>query len=1232
MQRLLSLVLTLWCFFTGSVWSAVYWDNESGDNDFNKAVNWQFDVLPDDSTDPAIELSGVDQAILSYPFPNASVDDFFIGLESGSTGEMTIKDPDDFGALLSIKFLHVGYRGTGILHMDGGSVSTDTNDITLGTYAGGAGTLYMNGGTLTARRHFEVGDAGTGYLQMNGGTINVIQYDFTVGQAPGGVGTVDMYGGIINVNRDLKVGINGTGTLNLYGGTVNAAALAAIPADSLINIAGGTLILKGNAAAAIEGLADANRIVAYGGAGVLRVDYNITNSGKTTVTAFPSSISDPDPADGETAVAVDVDLSWTAAGWEESFDVYFGTSYASVLSADHDDSEFQGNYDLPGFDLPILSYETAYFWRIDGIDPHRTGTGKVFSYITQGYVPACVFWDNDSGDQQWQTAGNWSNDTGAEVNTAVDISGATNEPVIIAGTVADEPEKLWIGAGPGSTGSLLIDGGDLDCSQAIYIGFNGDGTVKINSGSISTSTGDIEIGSVVGSKGLLEMGGGNINCGGNLCVGKRGTGTFKAAGGITNITGAVYAGHETEGDGLVELTGGTIHVAGADGICCGYEGNGLIQMSGGVVNTPKLSIPYDDNGIGYMLLEGGIVNTNELVMGKQGRINIAGGTLIIDGDAVLTVQKFINGDLIRAYNASGTVHVEYDTAEYPGKTVVCAYPDPVEWVISFEDTFNGDKLDDNKWQNPNWNGGKFRFADNVEVAGGNLILKTILRDIDNDGTPEYTAGTVSSKYFQRFGFWEASFKICDAPGINNSFWLNTSQLGPDPYNNPQPIAEHTDRIEIDIQESHWPNKLNMNLHDWRPKHVGLGSKSKTVADNIAEDFHKYGFLWEEDDDCFWYYDDALIHTNSLAAANSQSMVETLFSTLVMGGWAGNPNDDTDGTHMDVDWLRVFKRAPNANKPKPSYKAVGVSIDADLRWTAGHDFPAEVNGHDVYLGTDFSAVQNATRFSPEYQGVVSGTTFDPGTLDVNTTYYWRIDEVKGNHTGVADFNGDRRVDIDDVALLAQDWLVSGGTDLGDFCEVASHWLDSDQICKGYVWSFTTEASPSIPILIDPNTLTATAYNNYLDRDAVYAVNGAGMTGHAHASDTPIYKMWMGANGDLPKWFKVNLGDSYVMDHMTIYNFNWAGYTNRGCKNVQVFYSNSVADPGDPMDNPGNWTAVDSAFDLTQAPGADDYGTTNPVAPDEVDLNGSIARWIAIKINSHYGGGYCGLSEVLFYKRQ
>jgi hypothetical protein len=103
-------------------------------------------------------------------------------------------------------------------------------------------------------------------------------------------------------------------------------------------------------------------------------------------------------------------------------------------------------------------------------------------------------------------------------------------------------------------------------------------------------------------------------------------------------------------------------------------------------------------------------------------------------------------------------------------------------------------------------------------------------------------------------------------------------------------------------------------------------------------------------------------------------------------------------------------------------------------------------------------------------------------------------------------------------------------------------------------------------------------------------------------------------------------------MKIYNFNWNGYTSRGCRNVQLFYSNLSSDPGNPVNSPGNWTSLGSAFDLTEAPGASDYGTTNPVPPDETALHGITARWLLLKINSDWGGSYGGLSEVRVYRHE
>ena len=80
----------------------------------------------------------------------------------------------------------------------------------------------------------------------------------------------------------------------------------------------------------------------------------------------------------------------------------------------------------------------------------------------------------------------------------------------------------------------------------------------------------------------------------------------------------------------------------------------------------------------------------------------------------------------------------------------------------------------------------------------------------------------------------------------------------------------------------------------------------------------------------------------------------------------------------------------ANQATPSSGAVDVSPTATLSWNAG-DAAAS---HEIYFGTVADAMKNADTNSPEYKGSrqLGYESYDPGKLDWNTTYYWRIDEV------------------------------------------------------------------------------------------------------------------------------------------------------------------------------------------------------------------------------------------------
>ena len=73
---------------------------------------------------------------------------------------------------------------------------------------------------------------------------------------------------------------------------------------------------------------------------------------------------------------------------------------------------------------------------------------------------------------------------------------------------------------------------------------------------------------------------------------------------------------------------------------------------------------------------------------------------------------------------------------------------------------------------------------------------------------------------------------------------------------------------------------------------------------------------------------------------------------------------------------------------PADKAVNVNQEPRLQWEAS----AVGAEHDVYLGEDAAAVEQATTATAGiYKGRQPETSY-AASLDAGTTYYWRIDEV------------------------------------------------------------------------------------------------------------------------------------------------------------------------------------------------------------------------------------------------
>jgi len=98
-------------------------------------------------------------------------------------------------------------------------------------------------------------------------------------------------------------------------------------------------------------------------------------------------------------------------------------------------------------------------------------------------------------------------------------------------------------------------------------------------------------------------------------------------------------------------------------------------------------------------------------------------------------------------------------------------------------------------------------------------------------------------------------------------------------------------------------------------------------------------------------------------------------------------------------------APEATEPSPADDATDVPRDVTLSWKPGE----YADKHDVYFGTSFSDVNDASKINP--LGVLAiqnqdANTYDPvGLLEFGKTYYWRIDEVNAPPTSHIVFKGD-----------------------------------------------------------------------------------------------------------------------------------------------------------------------------------------------------------------------------------
>ena len=219
-------------------------------------------------------------------------------------------------------------------------------------------------------------------------------------------------------------------------------------------------------------------------------------------------------------------------------------------------------------------------------------------------------------------------------------------------------------------------------------------------------------------------------------------------------------------------------------------------------------------------------------------------------------------------------------------------------------------------------------------------------------------------------------------------------------------------------------------------------------------------------------------------------------------WRVDECNDTN-TYKGQVWSFTVAYNPKASAPSPANGVTGVDPNVNLAWTAGDTAIA----HDVYFGTSFADVNSATDpNTPPGRGRQAACSYEPNTLVLGQSYYWRIDEYDGDSVHKGDiwsfevisnfaceprpFDGKRYVapdvvlswspgygavshdvyfgtnssDVNDaivpLATVGTNSYTPEGLELGQ----TYYWrIDEDNnstTYKGTVWSFTTEPVGSV----------------------------------------------------------------------------------------------------------------------------------------------------------------------------
>ena len=234
------------------------------------------------------------------------------------------------------------------------------------------------------------------------------------------------------------------------------------------------------------------------------------------------------------------------------------------------------------------------------------------------------------------------------------------------------------------------------------------------------------------------------------------------------------------------------------------------------------------------------------------------------------------------------------------------------WKLVWHDEFDGDTLDESKWEVPE---GKRRDAwwskKAIALDGkGHLAIRVLKQG------GKYYDGCVRTrgKLERAFGYYVARIRLQRSAGHWTAFWM---------FGKGVTTVGHggMDGTEIDIMEKPWiDDRVQHTLHwdGYGKAHKSKGHVSRNPG--IMKGWHTFALLWTPDEYVF-YIDGRERWRTSAGGVCQVPLYLKLSDEAKFGGWAGDVRKATLPDEFLTDYVRVYdlvdaRTGRPVMKPKP----------------------------------------------------------------------------------------------------------------------------------------------------------------------------------------------------------------------------------------------------------------------------------------------------------------------------